>query len=174
MSLKGPRQYSILIKFIPKHLRSKQALKEYLEHSFPQLVRAVYITVNTKKLEDNVKKRVKVLTNLEHALAVFNATGKRPTHRASKCGCCCRCCQKLDSIDTYRKKLIELNTLVASEINKIKAEGLPSSPGQGEKYSSTIYQTDSATVHTFIVPSSYFIVPDPIRFHRIRRTAKFE
>jgi hypothetical protein len=80
----GPGQYSVLINFLPKNLRSKQALGEYMEYSFPHLVRSVHVAVDAGKLEGKVERRAEVRNDLEHALAVFYSTPSTRTGTGSQ------------------------------------------------------------------------------------------
>jgi len=118
MSQRGPQQYTIVINYLPRKLRSNAALAEYMEALFPGQVHSVNVAVECGVLEDKVAQRVEIRNSLEHSMVSYQVTGKRPTHRANKTEW--RGCETpVDSIQYYQTKLEKLNIWIAGEIKSI-------------------------------------------------------
>jgi hypothetical protein len=96
-------------------------LEQQLNYLFPGQVSHISLAVKRSKLKDLQKKialQEKARGNLEHALVWKSKTGTQPVHKRNK--------KKLffggevvDSIETYEKELVDLNTQVETEIQNI-------------------------------------------------------
>lgn len=114
------RNYSIFVRNIPENYRNNQALEEFMRSCFSHdsivEARVAYTAANLAKTEQN---RDTTLFNLEHAVAEFESTGKRPQHtnglvRGVGIG------ETVDSIDAYKKDLKALNNQVDESITEIE------------------------------------------------------
>lgn len=114
LSQPKPRNYSIYVRGIPRKYRSNEALSAYFEKLFSE--NAVYlanVALDIPRLQQKVAKRETVAQKLEHCLAL-QAKGKTPTHHDGPFG------NSVDSIDTYKEQLQELNAEISSEITRIE------------------------------------------------------
>ena len=95
--------YSLMIENIPYELRSDKALKEYFDKLFPGKVHSASVVLKVPDLEEASSRCLRSCRRLEKSIALFNSTGKRPTHivgrgRLSVLGVdlvpvdCARCC----------------------------------------------------------------------------------
>lgn len=110
-----PRNYAVFIRNIPPNYRNNLALEQFMKSCFSSdavLEARVAVTIN--QLAGTQKSRASVLAKLEHALAVLDKTGVRPTHRQAFFG------ERLDSIETYQSELDKLNDKVESERTEIE------------------------------------------------------
>lgn len=118
-------QYSVLINDLPLHLRTRQTLERYLSTIFPTSIRNVYVALECATLETLVERREKARSNLEHALAKFDRSGKRQRHREGRSWVRMMMCLhgsqgiEVDSIDHYQNLLVTLNESVARELQSI-------------------------------------------------------
>jgi len=71
--------YTIMLENVPIALQSAPALKDFFEKLFPGDVFAVEVMLDLKQLETLCEERRKIRNQLEKAIALWNATGKRPT-----------------------------------------------------------------------------------------------
>eukprot|EP00981_Chlorochromonas_danica_P012618 scaffold5218_cov150-Ochromonas_danica.AAC.10 len=70
--------YTVQIENLPIALRSTPALTDFFERIFPGEVFGVEIALDLKDLEDLTARRKEVRNALEKAIALFQATGRRP------------------------------------------------------------------------------------------------
>lgn len=113
LSRRGTQQYTVVINGLPKHLRTEQTLRNYLEVLFPKSVVSVYVALECGDLEKLVKERVKVRDRLEHALALSAKNGERVMVKQKLCG------EKVDAIDLYQGQLKKLNDAVEMQVRSI-------------------------------------------------------
>ncbi|DAZ97749.1 TPA: hypothetical protein N0F65_009029 [Lagenidium giganteum] len=114
MSRKQTQQYSVVINGLPKHLRTQQTLRNYLNVLFPNSVLHLYVALECGDLETLVAERAKVRNKLEHVLAKSAQTGERVLVSKSLCGG-----EKVDAIELYQDQLKNLNDAVEMETRAI-------------------------------------------------------
>jgi hypothetical protein len=81
------QRYSIMVDSIPKELRSDQALFDYFSSLFPHRVHSARVILNLPDLEKISLKRIRITRRLEKAIAILEATGKRPQHIVGRPRC---------------------------------------------------------------------------------------
>lgn len=69
--------YSIIVENIPPAYRSKKQLKEFFELLFPGETMFSYIAISLTPLENATKLRKALLTRLETAIALYEASGRK-------------------------------------------------------------------------------------------------
>ena len=79
-SVDPQHHFSLMIENIPLELRSDKALFEYFDRLFPNKVHSASVILNLPVLEEYVRKRLQIVRRLEKAIALYHATGRRPTH----------------------------------------------------------------------------------------------
>ena len=97
-----PHLRTVLVSNIPRHLRSRSKINSYFRHVYPQAVQQVVLCQNVMELEDLVRNRTSVLSQLEKELLLLCRMEKyklfRPQQqRRQLCGSCyggptCCCC----------------------------------------------------------------------------------
>lgn len=116
-----PRNYTIFVRDIPEYYRNNRALKDFMASCFSEdaIVEACipYTASSLGKLEAN---RDEVLGKLEHAWAEFETTGTRPTHQKGVVGAVPGLGETVDSIDTYKEELADLNGQVETGIQEMQ------------------------------------------------------
>uniref|UniRef100_A0AAV1T2P4 Uncharacterized protein n=1 Tax=Peronospora matthiolae TaxID=2874970 RepID=A0AAV1T2P4_9STRA len=118
-------QYSVLVTDLPVHLRTRETLRKYMATIFPSSIRNVYVALECATLEKLVERREQVRGALEHALAKYERSRKRPRHQEGKSWVGMLLCKagsqghKVDSIDYLQDQLATLNEDVAREIQSI-------------------------------------------------------
>ena len=71
--------YSIIVEGIPPSLRSAPKLRAFFEQLLPNQVHSAQLTLDLSELEKAVQQRRNVRDRLERAVALWKATGRRPT-----------------------------------------------------------------------------------------------
>ncbi|KAL3917677.1 MAG: hypothetical protein SGILL_004601, partial [Bacillariaceae sp.] len=125
LSLRIPRNFAVYVSGIPEALQSDHALTDFFQRSrWTSTVLEANVAMNIPKLEAKVAKREIVLQNLEHAMALEKLKGKVTTHRTFKIqnatSDIMNVSQMVDSVQTYRRQLDELNKQISLEIGKVK------------------------------------------------------
>lgn len=72
--------FSLMVENIPMELRSDSALRDYFEKLFPGKIHSASVIMNLPDLETLAAKRLRITGRLEKAIAIYHATGVRPTH----------------------------------------------------------------------------------------------
>jgi len=144
LSEKRPDNYTVYVKFIPKDLRSNDALLDYFRSIFGHdAVLDARMAYEIPSLEKAVADRDLLcgtdekIGKLEHAINVLDVKGQRPRHKKiavpdvskvgsvatnPKKGCSCSCrppTETVDSIDAYTTELDDLNIKIAKLIDDI-------------------------------------------------------
>ena len=144
LSEKRPDNYTVYVKFIPKELRSNDALLDYFRSIFGHdAVLDARMAYEIPSLEKAVADRDLLcgtdekIGKLEHAINVLDVKGQRPRHKKiavpdvskvgsvatnPKKGCSCSCrppAETVDSIDAYTTELDDLNIKIAKLIGDI-------------------------------------------------------
>ncbi|RHY26635.1 hypothetical protein DYB32_007438 [Aphanomyces invadans] len=108
------QQYSVVIRDLPKQLRTCESLKKYLNHLFPHAIHSVVVAVDCKPLEKLVAKREHCRRQLERALTQYASQPQqhrhRPVHIVKSRG------TTVDAIDYFGSKLETLNYRVATDV----------------------------------------------------------
>ena len=97
-----PHLRTVLVTNIPRHLRSRAKINSYFRHVYPQAVQQVVLCQNVMTLEQLVRQRTSVLSQLEKELLLLCRTEKyklfkpeeqRRLGRKAFSACCrCSCC----------------------------------------------------------------------------------
>lgn len=117
LQLAQPRNYAVFVRNIPKRYRDNRALEGFMRSCFSNdAVVEAHVAVTTDQLAKVEADRDSVLAKLEHAMAEYEVTGRRPTHKEGLgvLG------QTVDSIETYERQLMQLNDQVDRRINGIE------------------------------------------------------
>jgi hypothetical protein len=113
------RNYTVFIRNIPEAYRSNEALQEFMRSCFShEAVLKARMAVTVGHLSKLVANRDASLAKLEHAMAEWEISGKRPTHKDGMVGMG----QVVDSIDTYTHELKELNEAVDTAITEVEGK----------------------------------------------------
>jgi Late exocytosis, associated with Golgi transport/Cytosolic domain of 10TM putative phosphate transporter len=72
--------YSLLVESIPYEIRSDRALAEYFNRLFPGKVHSASVVLKLPDLEKTSARCLRSCRRLEKSIAMYNATGRRPTH----------------------------------------------------------------------------------------------
>ena len=119
-----PRHFTIFVRNIPHQYKDNQRLQNFFGGCFGEdsIVEARCPLV-IPNLEKAVAERDATVEKLEHALAQFQHSGERPTHKEprnkdQKMSFCGPKVQ-VDSIETYTQQLEEQNTSVEEQIGKL-------------------------------------------------------
>jgi hypothetical protein len=125
LSLRTPRNFAVYVSGIPEVLQSDHALTDFFQRSrWTSTVLEANVAMNIPKLEAKVAKREIVLQKLEHAMAMEKLKGKVTTHRTFKIQNATHdiknVSQLVDSVQTYRELLDDLNKQISLEIGKVK------------------------------------------------------
>lgn len=94
-----PHLRTVLVTNIPRHLRSRQKINSYFRHVYPQAVQQVVLCQNVLTLEQLVRQRTSVLSQLEKELLLLCRTEKyklfqpeqQMTLTRKAIASCCRC-----------------------------------------------------------------------------------
>mmetsp|Transcript_28907 Transcript_28907/g.42598 ORF Transcript_28907/g.42598 Transcript_28907/m.42598 type:complete len:654 (-) Transcript_28907:206-2167(-) len=119
LSRAQPDNYTVFVDGIPPEYRTDESLLAYFHEVYPDDVSEARVVLNLSKLEGHVAKRAKIVTKLEHAINVLNATGQRPTHIANKSSRCGKS-EEVDSIETYTEQLREHNEQISRMITVVE------------------------------------------------------
>lgn len=117
LSRKTTQQYTVVVNGLPKHLRTQQTLRNYMDVLFPGSVVDVYVALECGDLEKLVAERVKVRDRLEYALALSAKNGERVMVKKGAAKCCGG--EKVDAIELYQEQLKNLNDAVEMEVRSI-------------------------------------------------------
>ena len=116
MSRITPQNYTIFVGGIPVEMRSNKAIYSFFNQLFDD-VYDVNIALRVDELDALTKKKETLEPKLEHAVNVFNATGKRPTHSDQML-----LGKKKDSIDTFKEDLSKIEADISSIISRIEED----------------------------------------------------
>ena len=117
LRLKLPRNYAVFIRNIPTAYRNNLALEQFMKSCFSaDSVLEAHVAVTTHQLAKVQENRQTVQSQLEHAWAVYEHSGKRPRHREGGFWRGTR----VDSIETYERQLNELNDQVEKGMKTIE------------------------------------------------------
>ncbi len=120
LSQRQPRNYAIYVSGIPGDIQSSYALADYFRQStsWSETVYEAHIAMDIPSLEAKVAKRDKLVEKIEHTMALERKNGFTKTHRTVKFlqgeGV-----KKVDSVQTYMKKLEILNSKITLEAGRI-------------------------------------------------------
>jgi hypothetical protein len=134
-----PQNYTILVRNIPKHLRSDITLQEHFNRLYgAHRVLSAHCCLFLHHLEAQVQRRTACCNHLERAVAEFQHRGKRPTHllvppmgphhggaRHRRYKSMDAEAKQVDSIDTYTRELVELDEAIGRRIRDIEQKGRP-------------------------------------------------
>lgn len=73
------KYYTVMIERIPAHLRSAEKLYEYFEELFPGDVFTVEVALDLRGLNSLISQRKRIRDKLEKAIALYVTTAQRPT-----------------------------------------------------------------------------------------------
>lgn len=116
MSRNSPQNYTIFIGGIPHELRSNKALCHFFNQLFDD-VDDVNIALRIAHLDELTKKADNLELKLEHAVNVFTATGKRPTHSDRMLFG-----EGVDSIDTFHDALSQARADIATATAHLESD----------------------------------------------------
>ena len=124
-----PRNYSVFVRNIPEQYRNNVALVEFMRSCFSHdAVLEARVAYTASKLGKVESDRETTMANLEHALAEYEITGTRPKHKNGKNlvadvvpgAAVVGMAEAVDSIDTYKQELSELNEQVDKGMSEIE------------------------------------------------------
>lgn len=122
------QNYSILVRNIPKDLRSNNLLLGYFQSVYgSERVLEAHVCIHMADLEAMVKSREACIGNLEHALAEFAISGRRPRHllllqAVSNTVGATQGESEVDSINYYTAELDKLNQQINEQIDIVELE----------------------------------------------------
>ncbi|KAL7556781.1 hypothetical protein ACA910_005223 [Epithemia clementina (nom. ined.)] len=112
------RHYAIFVRNIPVAYRSNISLEEFFRNCFSDdAVLEARLAVHTPSLGRIVAQREATLANLEHALAIYEKEGVRPTQKDKLLVLG----ESIDSIDYYTEQLEQQNIQVKRRIEALQA-----------------------------------------------------
>lgn len=106
-------QYAVLVRDLPAKLKDTESMKDYVKELFPDQVEDVVVVKDLNKWQELVDERNALKWKLEHANAVHEKTGEKPTHKKFMC-----CGTKYDSITQYGTELEAVQTKLDEETEK--------------------------------------------------------
>jgi hypothetical protein len=134
------RNYAVFIRNIPEAYRSNHALEEFMRSCFShEAVLEARTAVTIGHLAKLVASRDATLAKLEHAIAEWEISGKRPTHKDGLVGMG----EDVDSVEAYSKELKELNESVDATISKVEGKIEAASANQDWNVQSHALRSDS-------------------------------
>lgn len=115
------RNYAVFVRNIPEVYRSNGALEDFMRSSFsPDVVVEARVAVTTSQLAKVEANREATVAKLKHAMAELEISGKRPKHKAGLVGGVVGTGEAVDSIETYKNELMELNNEVENGLTEIE------------------------------------------------------
>ncbi|KAK2563346.1 CSC1-like protein ERD4 [Acropora cervicornis] len=106
-------QYAVLVRDLPAKLKDTESLKKFVQEMFPDQVEDVVVVEDLTKWQELVDERNALKWKLEHANAVHEKTGEKPTHKKFIC-----CGTKYDSITQFGTELEAVQAKLDEETAK--------------------------------------------------------
>jgi hypothetical protein len=123
LSQRIPHNYAIYVSGIPESLRSNYALTDFFQNGPNTSVVEAQMAMDIPSLAAKVVRRETVIEKIEHTLAEEKKKGIVKTHRTFKLKNTTKqeekVTEKVQSVETYRLELRELNNDIASAIGKV-------------------------------------------------------
>jgi Late exocytosis, associated with Golgi transport/Cytosolic domain of 10TM putative phosphate transporter len=132
-----PKNYAVYVRNIPKEFQSNSGLKGFFEKSLRgAAVQQSHICLRINNLRKKVQQRDNIIEKLEHAVAVEDLSGERPTHVPDLVIPKMNLLQKaeVDSIDYYADRLKALNAEITTLIDALQ-EKASNDPVEDQFYS---------------------------------------
>ena len=131
LSKKEPRNYAVYVSGIPDAYRSSRQLANYFRQcSSQEAVLEAHIYRDTPKLDSNVARRLKVVQQLEHAVAETNRSVETAQHEStdsrnagSSSSLTGRMLQRVKSVRVLESELDQLNRSISQSVQEIMQSG---------------------------------------------------
>lgn len=121
LSQREPRNYAVYVSGIPEEYRSSYALADYFRQciSWKDAVYEAHVTMDITSLEAKVARRDHLVERMEHTAALERKHGVKQTHRTLKTLIQGKGMTRVDSSQTFKEELINLNSSIALEVGHI-------------------------------------------------------